>query len=281
MNWKLRTLEIFPGALVWTTFIVSIALSFVRPIWVVYFIIIFDLYWLFRVAYYIPFLFISWWRFHRETRRNWQPLAEARPGYDRIRHIIFLPTAKEDIGVIRETLQSILASTYPAERMMIILGGEDRCGRESFEHKFDTLKRDYGHRFLKFVSTVHPGDLPDEIPGKGSNLNYMGHQIMPLINEMGLNYDDVIVSSFDVDTIVHPQYFSRLTHLYLTVPNPTRSSYQPVALYNNNLWESPAPVRVAMFGTSFWLLSELARPEGAMTFSSHSMSLRMLVDVGF
>ncbi|MBU1348891.1 hypothetical protein KJ781_02385, partial [Patescibacteria group bacterium] len=68
---------------------------------------------------------------------------------------------------------------------------------------------------------------------------------------------------------------------YLTVPEPTRSSFQPVALYNNNLWESPAPVRVAMFGTTFWLLTELSRPEGAITFSSHSMSLRMLADVGF
>lgn len=280
INWKKRCLEIIPGALVWITLISSISLSFVRPLWVVYLVIVFDLYWLFRVAYFIPFLIISWLRFKRDTKINWNERAEILPGYQNIRHLIFLPTYKEEVDVIRGTLDSILASNYPADRMIVVLAGEER-DRERFERNVKTITVEYGKRFLRFVTTLHPKDLPDEIPGKGANLNYSGHQILPLIKELGLDYDSVIVSSFDVDTVVHAEYFSRLTHLYLSVPNPTRSSYQPVAVYNNNLWESPAAVRVAMFGTTFWLLTELARPEGAMTFSSHSMSLRMLVDVDF
>ena len=66
---KLRILEIIPGALVWITLIASVGLSFIRPLWVIYFVIIFDLYWLFRVAYYIPFVIISRLRFHRDTRK--------------------------------------------------------------------------------------------------------------------------------------------------------------------------------------------------------------------
>lgn len=279
-HWKKRLLEIIPGALVWITLIASIGLSFIRPLSVVYLVIVFDLYWLFRVAYFIPFLILSWWRFRRDTRKDWQPLAEARPGYDRIRHLIFLPTYKEEVGVIRGTFESLLASSYPSDRMIIVLAGEERDA-ERFEQNARVLQAEYAGRFMRFVTTLHPKGLPDEIPGKGSNLNWSGHHVLPLVRELGLKEEDVIVSSFDVDTVVHPQYFSRLTHLYLTVSNPTRSSYQPVAVYNNNLWESPAAVRVAMFGTTFWLLTELSRPEGAMTFSSHSMSLRMLVDVDF
>jgi len=275
-----RFFEILPGALVWITFVAAIVLSFLRPLWVVYFIIVFDLYWLFRVAYFIPFLLSSWYRFHREKRMDWQSRAEVCDRYDEIRHLIFLPTYKEDITVIRGTLDSLVASAYPEDRMMIVLAGEER-DKERFEKNASILKKEYGSRFLKVFVTTHPMDLPDEIPGKGSNLHYSGHEVVREIDRMGLSYDNVIVSSFDVDTIVHAQYFSRLTHLYLTIPEPTRSSYQPIALYNNNLWESPAAVRVAMFGTTFWLMSELSRPENAMTFSSHSMSLRMLVDVGF
>lgn len=275
-----RFFEILPGALVWITLILSVALSFVRPLWVIYFVIVFDLYWLFRVSYYMPFVLISWWRYRRDIKKDWQKYAEARPGYDRVRHLVFLPTVKEDVGVVRETLKTIASGTYPADRMMIVLAGEERA-KDHFLSVADEITKEFDGVFQKFFVTVHPKGLPEELPGKGSNLNWAGHQVAPQISEMGLDPEDVIVSSFDVDTIVNPRYFSNLTYLYLTVPEPTRSSYQPIALYNNNLWESPAAVRVAMFGTTFWLMTELSRPEGMMTFSSHSMSLRMLIDVDF
>ncbi len=279
-HFRRRLLEIIPGALVWTTFLLSFGLSFVRPLWVIYFVIVFDLYWLFRVTYYLPFLLVSWWRYRNALRTDWQAHVGTLPGIDRIRHLIFLPMVNEDARVVRETLQQIASGSYPARNIIIVLAGEGRS-RESFERTILPLAAEFRSQFLRVFTTLHPSDLPDEIPGKGSNLNWSGHEILPKILEMGLSPDDVIVSSFDIDTIIHPQYFSCLTYLYLTVPDPTKSSYQPVPLYNNNLWESPAAVRVAMFGTTFWLMTELTRPERMMTFSSHSMSLRMLEDVGF
>ncbi len=275
-----RVLEIIPGALIWLTIIATFVLSFVRPLWVIYFVIVFDLYWLFRVMYFMPFLILSWGRYRRDVKKDWQPLAAACAGYEGIRHLVFLPTYKEEAGVIRETLERIAQSAYPAQRIIVVLAGEER-DRERFEKNVALLKPEFSSRFLALLTTLHPKDLPEEIPGKGSNLNWSGHQVLPQILAMGLNPDEVVVSSFDVDTIIHQQYFSCLTHLYLTTPEPTRSSYQPIPLYNNNLWESPAAVRVAMFGTTFWLMTELSRPEGMMTFSSHSMSLRMLIDVDF
>jgi hypothetical protein len=229
----------------------------------------------------MPFLIISWWRYRRDSKKEWQHLAEKKQGYEEIRHIVFLPTVKEDVSVIRDTLERIAHSSYPANRIVIVIAGEERAGVEHFTQVTTQLKAEFSERFLGFITTLHPKDLPDEIIGKGSNLNWSGHQVLPQVIAMGLNPDTTIVSSFDVDTIIHEQYFSYLTHLYLTTPHPTRTSYQPIPLYNNNLWESPAAVRVSMFGTTTWLMTELSRPEGMMTFSSHSMSLRMLVDVGF
>lgn len=276
----IRACEILPGALLWTTLIAAVVLSLLFPFSMVYFIIVFDLYWLLRVLYFIPFLLSSWVRYRRALKRDWQADAAKLAGYDGIHHLIFLPTYKEELPVIRDTLRNLLSAAYPASRMTVVLAGEARDA-ERFRAIVASVEPEFRSKFGGFFTTVHPKDLPDEIPGKGSNLNWSASQVIPPLVARGLDPDKTIVSSFDVDTIVHPQYFSCLTWTYLTVEEPTRSSYQPVALYNNNLWESPAAVRVAMFGTTFWLMTELARPEGMMTFSSHSMSLRMLMDVGY
>ncbi len=275
-----RFWEIIPGALVWTIFVTALSLSFIKPLWMMYFIILFDLYWLFRVFYFMPFIFISWYRYRQALKQNWQQEAERLPGYDAIRHVIFLPFSRESAAVVEETLKALSAVAYPADRMVVVLAGEQRFASILEEVRARVLPAFEG-KFLRLILTEHPQGLPGEIPGKGSNLNYAGRTVLPELTALGLDPDMAIVSSFDIDTMVHPQYFSALTREYLTIPEPTKSSYQPVALYNNNLWESPAVVRVAMFGTTFWLMQELARPEGMMTFSSHSMSLRMLIDVGF
>jgi hypothetical protein len=69
--------------------------------------------------------------------------------------------------------------------------------------------------------------------------------------------------------------------LWLTARNPHRHSYQPLALYNNNIWEAPSFARVVANSTTFWLMAEKARPERLFTFSSHSMSFKTLVEVGY
>lgn len=275
-----RFFAIIPGALIWLTLILSIVFSFVRPIWMMYFVILFDLYWLLRIVYFLPFLLISWWRYRHALKRHWQTDAEASEGYDKIHHLIFLPMVKESASVVRETLSVLCQTAYPASRMIVVLAGEGRYA-EHFSEVVKELIPEFASKFYQLWTTVHAPDIEGDLKGKGSNLHWSAKEVVPRVLALGIQPEQVIVSSFDIDTLVHPQYFSCLTYLYLTVPDPTRSSYQPVALYNNNLWQSPAPVRVAMFGTTFWLMTELARPEGMMTFSSHSMSLRMLIDVNY
>jgi hypothetical protein len=277
---EMRIYEIIPGGLVWMTLFLSLIFSYYRPLWMVYFIIIYDLYWLFRVVYYMPFVLISWLHYKRDVKRDWLVMVKGVPRFEKIYQVVLLPTYNEDLIVLQDCLDSLLQSNFPKEKMIIVLGGEERK-EDSFWPKAELIRQKYGDKFFRLLVTIHPMGLPGEIPGKGSNVNWMGHRVLELVKELGIEVDDVIVSSFDVDTVAHPQYFACVAHKFLTVEDPHRSSYQPVVLYNNNLWESPAPVRVAMFGTTFWLMTELSRSEGMMTFSSHSMSLRMLVDVDF
>jgi len=166
-HWQKRAVEIFPGVLVYTTLIGAIVLSFIRPLWMVYFIMVFDLYWLLRILYFIPFLLASWSRYRKAIRRDWQADVERLPGYDKVRHLIFLPTYKEDANVIRDTLESLDACTYPSKRMVIVLAGEER-DQENFRKISEELVPAFADHFAELLVTLHPKNLPNEIPGKGS-----------------------------------------------------------------------------------------------------------------
>lgn len=277
-----RAWEILPGALVWTTFVLALVLSFVAPVSVVIFIIVFDFYWLFRVAYFVFFLVVSWRRYRRCARRNWAKELRTLPGWDRIHHLVFLPTYKEELEIVRATFRSLAASEYPKEKMMIVLAGEER-DHERFQKNARAIEQEFGRTFRRIIVTEHPTGLPDEIPGKGSNLHFAGGAVQEILAREfpDLPPEDIVASAFDVDTVAHPQYFSYLSATYLTTPNRTHASYQPVALFANNIWTATAPVRIAAFGTTFWLMGELSRPERMWTFSSHSMPWKMLLDVGF
>lgn len=279
---RMRFWEILPGALVWGTLAVGLALSFLYPVAVVVFIIVFDLYWFFRVAYFVIFLLLAYREVRRAGATDWAARVAAIPGAERVHHLVFLPTYKEELPVIRATFRSLLAANAPHDRMVVVLAGEQRDA-ERFRKNAAAIEREFGHRFKKVIVTEHPLGLPDEIPGKGSNLNWAGHRTAEVLASSfpELRDEDVIASAFDVDTVVHPQYFANLAHAFLTVPDPLRTSYQPVALFSNTIWTAPAPVRIAAYGTTFWLMAELARPERLWTFSSHSMPWKMLKDVGF
>lgn len=275
-----RLLEIIPGSAVWITFLLVVGLSFLKPLWMVYFAIVFDLYWLLRVLYFIIYLVSSWREYQRQKGKKWMLNVMQQDGWENIYHLIFLPTVDEDIRVLRHTFDALIESSYPKDKMVVILAGEERA-KESFDIVSECIIQEYGDVFYDLLVTLHPADIPGEIAAKGANLHWAGHRVKEYVDEKGWNYNHCIVSSFDIDTVVDSEYFSYLTYVYLTHPNPTRSSYQPLALYNNNIWESPSFTRVVANSTTFWLMAELARPKPLWTFSSHSMSFKALVDVGF
>src|SRR3989344_679096 len=279
---KKRIYFILPGVFTWLTFISAIVVSFWQPVWALYFIIVFGFLWVMRILYLIINEVVSWANFKKEVKIDWWQKVQAYQEKDwrDYYHLIFLPTYKEPFEVIDKTCEAIASSHYDLRKLIIVLAGEGR-DEADFLSIASRIHKKYADRFFKFLITVHPVDLPDEVPGKGSNLYYAGHQAQKFINETGLPYDNIIVSTFDIDTRPHPQYFAILAYKYLTHPTPTRVSYQPLALYYNNIWDSDPLTRVVANSTSFWLLTELARSDRLFTFSSHSMSFRALVDIHF
>ncbi|PIZ95041.1 MAG: hypothetical protein COX81_01950 [Candidatus Magasanikbacteria bacterium CG_4_10_14_0_2_um_filter_37_12] len=278
---RYRLYEMLPGLSIWGTLFLVILLSFVKPLWMIYFIIVFDIYWVLKVFNFSFYLIIAWIRFRQTRSIDWKDKIKYElTNHEDKWHIIFLTLYNEEWDVVETAIESIVSSVYNKDKFIIVVAGEER--KEDHYHDIlGRIKNKFFGSFHDIVGVCHPSNLPDEIHGKGSNLNYAEQEMKKYIDERSWDYDKLIVTIFDIDTVCHAQYFAYLTYLYCTHPNPTKSSYQPIAVYNNNMWESPAILRVMAFGTTFWMLTSLARQDALVTFSSHSMSFRAIVDAGF
>src|SRR3989338_3474022 len=143
---KYRFLEIIPGFMVWTTLTMSVVLSFVRPVWLMYFVIVFDLYWLFRVSYFIFYLFISGFRLNRTKKIDWLAKLEKEvPAWKDKYHLIFLPTANEPFNVIEGTFKALIEAKYPLDKFIVVLCGEERGGKERFLNIAEKIKNQFGN----------------------------------------------------------------------------------------------------------------------------------------
>lgn len=276
-----RVLECVPGTLLWATFVLSFVLSYVRPLWVIIFIIALSVLWLLRVVYFVIYVSIAWKQYRQSQRRDWlAELQRSGNNWRSLLHVVVLPTYTEPLEVLDRTISSLAASSYPTERIMVVLAGEQR-DEAQFQEYASTLVQRYQRAFFDILVTLHPAGLPGELEAKGSNAHWAGMALEQYCHERRIAPEDVIVSYFDCDTCVSSNYFAALTVTFLAHPKRLRSAYQPLSLYNNNMWNSPLFNRVSAFATTFWLMTELPRPERLLTFSSHAMSMRALVDVGF
>jgi len=328
MSFRSRTIEerfweILPGTMFWATLFFAIFFSYNHPVWVSIFIILFDLYWLFKAVNsavhlvsahrrYKFFVTINWVEMLKRlasfetfaeylgsrekaasgsAQRQYFAMEQARikklfaagrrsEDFHRLYHIVLYPFVNESFEVLSTTFDSLAAVNYPHDKIIVLLASEERAGAQAAETAA-RIKEKYGAKFFKFFITVHPDGLAGEIRGKSANATWAAQSVLPELEQLGISTDDCVISNFDSDTIIHPEYLARVSYEFLTAENPYRCSFQPIAVYNNNIWDSPAFIRVVSVSNTFWQFLESSRPNRLRTFSSHSMTLKALIDVGF
>ncbi len=275
-----RALECLPGALAWGTIGSIILLSFFAPVWGAFFVIAFDVYWILRSIYFSAHLRHNWRRLRYNMRLDWKEKLKPLP-HSHLAHLVLLPFFDEDENIMETSLLSLAQADYDPKKIFVVLGAEERAGDAALararrmEERFHTV-------FGAFLVTIHPRDLPGDIPGKGSNIAYAAEEARRhILDPRAIPYENVLVSAFDIDSVILPQYFLCLSWHFLTAPEPMRSSFQPVPLYNNNLWDAPVLSRVAALMSTFWQMIQQERVEKLATFSSHSLCFKPLHEAGY
>jgi cellulose synthase/poly-beta-1,6-N-acetylglucosamine synthase-like glycosyltransferase len=275
-----RCLEIFPGVFSWTTLIGVVLLSIYVPFIAAYFVIAFALYWVLKTAFLSYHLRYNWKRLRHHLSLDWEEMV-SRFQYRHLYHVVILPFYKEPEAVIASSLEALAAVRYDRKKIIVVLAGEARAGDEAVE-TLAKMKARYEAQFGFFLTTLHPADTPGEMAGKGSNASYAAEEVRThILDAQGIKYTETLVSIFDIDTVLYPDYFNCLVWHFMTAERPLKSSFQPVPIFNNNIWTAPAISRVVAMSSTFWEMIQQERPERMATFSSHSVSFQALYEVGY
>jgi cellulose synthase/poly-beta-1,6-N-acetylglucosamine synthase-like glycosyltransferase len=279
-----RFLEILPGAVSWTliTFPIWATLFIPNGVYLVaYFILIFDIYWLYKSVTLAVTAVTSHIKIKSAENLDWLTAIKKLPEWEKVHHIILIPTYKEPLELLERTLTKLSLQEYPRERIAVVLAFEDR--EKEAPAKAETLKKRYGHVFGHFYATFHP-DIDGEVKGKSSNEAWAGrHAKKWLIDEKKLDINYVTITSNDADAILHHKYLACLTHKFLTLPPNQRHFrfFQAAVMFYNNIWRVPPPVRVLNTISSIYQTAQQVDSDRLMNFSCYSTSLKMIDKVGY
>lgn len=275
-----KVFEMVPGTLTWATIVFIILCSIYRPILAAYFVILFDLYWLLKTFYLSTHNFHNWRRIRQNLKIDWQDKI-SNLKYENIYHLVIFPFFDESLKVVSESVESIKKARYNHKKIFVVIASEERAGPNAEEISKKIVEK-YKNDFAGVIATRHPQNITGELAGKGSNIAFAAKEAQKeILNKKEIPLEDVLVSAFDIDTVVYPDYFSCLTWYYLTTEDNEHSSFQPVPIYVNNIWQTNPVSRVAAFSNTFWQMIQQERPEKLVTFSSHAVSFKALKKIDF
>ncbi len=278
-----RILEILPGGVTWLALTSPLWLSFTLPYAVAYLILIADVYWLLSALRIGVLILMGYRKMEQAKKQDWITLLKTNfpDDFKNYYHLILVPTYKEALYILSPTFDAILNSNYPKEKIFLAVGFEERDDAEKIQQTKEYLTK-INKKLAGVFTTIHPYGLPGEVAGQGSNKNWMIKHILPELNKKHIKIDDVFVTTLDADFVIHPQFLAGALHKYLSLPKTQRDkrTFTGVFLYHNNYWQSPTPMRLMASGTSFWQMAEMVGSDKYMNYSSMSISLKALVDIG-
>ncbi len=278
-----RFLEILPGAMTWLALTSPVWLSFTLPFAVAYLILIADVYWLLNALKIGALIIIGYRKMDWAKNQNW--LIKMKEDYpdelSKYYHLILIPTYKEALYILQPTFTAIINSNYPKDKIILAIGFEERDNKEKIEETKNYLKT-IEKKVEAIFTTIHPYGLEGEVPGQGSNKNWMVNHIVPQLEKRGIKTQDVYVTTLDADFVIHREFLAGSLYKYLSTPLYERDkrTYTGVFLYHNNYWQTPTPMRLMATGTSFWQMAELVGSDKYINYSSMSLSLKALLDIG-
>lgn len=307
-GWRYRLFEILPGFLSWTILISPFVLSLISPKVTALIIIAYFLIWFIRAIGLNLRVMQGWGLLQKHQKYSWslmlkdldrQEISHHESNVPKwhagivekiksnpksvkpseVIHAIFIASYNENREIIEPTIQSVLASDYDMNNVILVMAYEGRDGAQSEETVLALIK-EYGGKFKDAMAFKHPFN-PKEVRGKGGNITYAARKFQKYLEGKNIDPSKVIVTTLDSDNRPHSKYLSALTYTFVATPEPKYASYQPLPMYTNNIWDAPAPMRVIATGNSLWNIVLSLRHHALRNFAAHAQPMDALIETDF
>ncbi len=195
--------------------------------------------------------------------------------------VVMVPLVSEPYNVVKATIESIASNNYDVKNQVILQICPEARARDKNSKTVERIRKEYQLKFKDLIVSEHPAGLPDELIGKGANIDWAAQELLIKLKKLKIKESNVMITTLDGDNLMHKQYLANLAYTYLINLDRDNASYQPLALYVNNIWDAPALMRIIAIGNSFYTLLQAGRPHLQRNFSSHSQSLTSLLRTNF
>ncbi len=217
---------------------------------------------------------------------NWRQEYERRRGpdslnWDDVLHIVMIANYKEELVVLRHTLDRLAAQSVAKRQVVVVLAME--AAEAQTASKASILEAEYAQCFRHMFTTIHPRGLSGERQVKSANVNWAARLAKrKLVDEMGYDLNHIVISSLDADSLLNVKYLESLTCLFATSPARYATIWQAPIRYHTNVWDiHPAMGLIHAYSTA-WELAYLAAPWWLpLPISTYSLSLRLADEVGY
>ncbi len=220
------------------------------PSWLVFFLLLFNGYWVYKSANMAVAALIGYRRLIAGQKADWLGELQGLDDWDRVHHLVMVPTYREPPEVLEVMLDHLAAQDYPLTNVSVVLAFEERDlgARE----RAARLVAQFEGTFRNLWVTYH-ADREGEIRGKSSNLAYAARWAKEaLVDEQGVKIDDVVVTICDADSRLHAKYLSALSYGFLTNAARRYAIWQPALMFYSNIWRIPAIARISAGLYSVW-----------------------------
>lgn len=195
-------------------------------------------------------------------------------------HVVIIATYNESQSIIHPTIESIRSSNgFRRRKTALFIAYEERAGEQKEQETLETIRK-YNNAFFHAEAVKH--HLKDgEVAGKGANATFTGRRVAEWAHEQGIDPSCVLVTVLDADNRTDKNYFSLLTYVYVSTEDRKKKAYQPTALYNNNVWDVPAIMRLCAIANTYFHTANSMRIHALRNFSAHAQSLDALIEMDF